>query len=70
MVDGSVELELKVDAAGNLQELKLVSEQPPFLGFGDTAFEDLKKATFIPAFRDGKPVACDVKIPIYYKGSL
>src|SRR5256885_16780604 len=40
MVDGSVELELKVDAAGNLQELKLVSEQPPFLGFGDTAFED------------------------------
>jgi len=70
MVDGSVELELKVDAAGNLQDLKLLSEQPPFLGFGDAAFEDLKKAKFIPAFRNGKPVACEVKIPIYYKSSL
>jgi Gram-negative bacterial TonB protein C-terminal len=70
MVDGSAELELKVDATGTLQDLKLLTEQPPFLGFGDNAFEDLSKAKFIPAFRDGKPVACDVKIPIYYKGSL
>src|SRR6266480_5592213 len=32
-VDGSAELALKVDATGNLQDLKLLSEQPPFLGF-------------------------------------
>ena len=70
MVNGSAELALKVDATGNLQDLKLLSEQPPFLGFGAAAFEDMSKAKFIPAFRDGKPVACDVKIPIYYKGSL
>src|ERR1700719_2547407 len=66
-VDGSAELELKVDAAGTLRDLKLLSEQPPFLGLGDAAFEDMSKARFIPAFRDGKPVECDVKIPIYYK---
>jgi hypothetical protein len=66
-VDGSAELQLKVDATGNLQDLKLVSEQPPFLGFGDAAFEDMSKAKLIPAFRDGKPVACDVKLPVYYK---
>lgn len=66
-VDGSAELALKVDTTGNLQDLKLLSEQPPFLGFGDAAFEDMSKAKFIPAFRDGKPVACDVKIPVYYK---
>src|SRR5438067_10607345 len=66
-VDGSVELELQVDATGALRDLKLLSEQPPFLGFGDAAFEDMSKAKFIPAFRDGKPVDCDVKIPIYYK---
>jgi TonB family protein len=66
-VDGSAELALKVDATGNLRDLKLLSEQPPFLGFGDAAFEDMSKAKFIPAFRDGKPVACEVKIPIYYK---
>jgi len=68
-VDGSAELELKVDVAGNLQDLKLLSEEPPFLGLGDAAFQDFKKAKFIPAFRNGKPVACDVKLPIYYKAN-
>lgn len=67
-VDGAAELQLKVDAAGRLQDLKLLSEQPEFLGFGDAAFDDMSKARFIPAFRDGKPVACEVKIPVYYKG--
>jgi TonB family protein len=66
-VDGSVELALKVDATGNLQDLELLSERPPFLGFGDAAFGDMRKAKFIPAFRDGKPVACEVNIPVYYK---
>src|SRR5256714_12415911 len=45
-VDGSAELEIKVDATGALQDLKLVSEQPPFLGFGETAFGDFAKARF------------------------
>lgn len=66
-VDGAAELGLKVDEKGNLRELNLISEEPPFLGFGDTAFDDMSKAKFIPAFRDGKPVACEVKIPVYYK---
>ena len=66
-VDGSAELALQVDATGNLQDLRLLSEQPPFLGFGDAAFEDMLKAKFIPAFRGGKPVACSVNIPVYYK---
>jgi TonB family protein len=66
-VDGSAELALKVDATGTLRDLKLLSEQPPFLGFGDAAFEDMSKAKFVPAFRDGKPAACEVKVPIYYK---
>jgi TonB family protein len=66
-VDGSAELQLKVDESGVLRDLKLLSEQPPFLGFGDAAFEDMSKAKFIPAFRDGKPVACEVTIPLYYK---
>lgn len=65
-VDGSAEVEIKVDANGNLKDMSLVSEQPPFLGFGETAFSDLAKAKFIPAFRDGKPVDCDVKLPIYF----
>ena len=66
-VDGSAELQLKVDATGSLRDLKLLSEQPPFLGFGDAAFNDMSRARFIPAFRNGKPVECEVKIPVYYK---
>ncbi len=66
-VDGAAELEVKVDATGSLQDLQVLSERPPFLGFGDAAFADLSKAKFIPAFRDGKPVASNVKIPVYYK---
>jgi TonB family protein len=66
-IDGAAELQLKVDATGNLEDLKVLSEEPPFLGFGEAAFYDLAKAKFIPAFRDGKPVACDVTIPVYYK---
>ncbi len=65
-VDGSAELQVRVDAAGNLLELTLLAEEPPFLGIGDAAFDDMSKAKFIPAFRDGKPVACNVKIPVYF----
>ena len=65
-VDGSAELEAKIDERGNLRELTLLSEQPPFLGLGDAAFDDLSKAKFIPAFREGKPAACTVKIPVYF----
>jgi Gram-negative bacterial TonB protein C-terminal len=70
MVNGSAELEARIDAVGNLRELTLLSEEPPFLGFGDAAFDGLSKAKFIPAFRDGKPVACTVKLPVYFNGSL
>lgn len=66
LVDGSAELQVKVDEKGNLLDLSVVSEQPPFLGFGEAAFTDLSKAKFIPAFRDGKPVACEVKLPVYF----
>jgi TonB family protein len=66
-IDGSAELELKIDATGRLQDMQILSEQPPFLGLGAAAFTDFSKARFIPAFRDGKPVACDVKIPVYFK---
>ena len=66
-VDAFTELEAKVDATGNLEQLKLLGEKPPFLGFGKAAFADIKRAKFIPAFRNGKPVAALVKIPVYYK---
>lgn len=66
-VDGVAELQLKIDATGNLENITLRQEKPPFSGFGEAARADFKKAKFIPAFRDGKPGACEVTLPVYYK---
>ena len=68
-VDGKAELKMKIDAIGNLQEINVVSEEPPLLGFGDAALKDFKDAKFIPAFRDGKPVECEVTLPVFYKAA-
>jgi TonB family protein len=68
-VDGMVELKVKIDATGNLQEINVVSEKPPLLGFGDAALKDFRDAKFIPAFRDGKPVECEVTLPVFYKAA-
>jgi len=66
---GVVELALDVDAAGNLKNIQVVTEEPPYLGFGQAALSDFNGAKFIPAFRNGKPVDSKVKAPIYYKPS-
>jgi len=68
-VTGVVELAFKVDAKGDLTNAQVLSEEPPLLGFGDAALTDFSGAKFIPAFRNGKPVECNVKIPLYYKPS-
>ena len=68
-VTGVVELALSVDAKGNLTNLQVLSEEPPLLGFGNAALTDFGEAKFIPAFRAGKPVESNVKIPVYYKPS-
>ena len=67
VVDGVVQLKLKIDAVGNLQDMKVLAEEPPFLGFADAARSDFRSARFIPAFRDGEPVACEVTLPVFYK---
>ena len=69
VVDGVVQLKLKIDVTGNLQDMKVLSEEPPLLGFAGAALADFRNARFIPAFRDGKPVACDVTLPVFYKAA-
>ena len=66
-ISGLVELAMKVDADGNLKELRVVSEEPPLVGFRRAAAEDFRVAKFIPAFRDGKPVECSITLPVYYE---
>jgi hypothetical protein len=64
---GVAELALNVDAAGNLKSMRVVSEEPPLLGFGEATMSDFNGAKFIPAFRNGQPVESNVKIPVYFK---
>jgi hypothetical protein len=64
---GIVELAMTVDATGALKELKVVSEYPPLMGFRRAAAEDFRVASFIPAFRDGKPAECSITLPVYYE---
>lgn len=66
IVKGSAVVKLKVDEYGNLKDIKLEEEEPPFLGFGDSAVADLRFAKFVPAFRNGKPTACEVSLPVFY----
>jgi hypothetical protein len=66
-IPGLVELGMKIDADGNLKELRVVSEDPPLVGFRRAAAEDFRVARFIPAFRDGKPVECSITLPVYYE---
>lgn len=66
-VSGLVELAVKIDADGNLKEMKMVSEYPPLAGFGERAGDDFRGAKFVPAFRDGKPVECSITLPVYYE---
>ena len=66
-LSGIAELALKIDADGNLKDLRVASEHPPLAGFGRAAAEDFRVARFIPAFRDGKPVECNVTLPVYYE---
>src|SRR5438128_6812123 len=64
---GVVEVEVEVDATGNLKNLQVVSEEPPFLNLGEAALSDFNGAKFIPAFRNGKPVDSKVTLHVYYK---
>jgi hypothetical protein len=64
---GAVELEVEVDATGNLKNMQVVSEDPPFLNLGEAALSDFNGAKFIPAFRNGKPVDSKVTLHVYYK---
>lgn len=66
-VSGLVELAMKVDAEGNLKDLQVVLEDPPLIGFRRAAAEDFRVASFIPAFRAGRPTECSITLPVYYE---
>jgi hypothetical protein len=65
-VSAVVDLGVKVDATGKLLETRVAKEDPPLLGFGQAAVDDIGVAKFIPAFRDGDPADCETIMAIFY----
>lgn len=67
-VAGTAAITLDIDATGKVQSAKISYEYPPNLEFGVTAAGPLREANFIPAFRNGKPVACRYTMAIIFSG--
>lgn len=66
-IEGVVDVQLDVDAKGQLVHLGIVAEDPPLLGFGQAVAEDFDGAKFIPAFRDGDAVESRSIMSVCYK---
>ena len=62
-----VELKLHVDEKGSLVDFAVTGEDPPLLGFRQSAEEDFKEAKFIPAFRDGDVTDSTSFMSVCYK---
>lgn len=57
-----VDLSLSVDAAGKLTDVHVLKEDPPGKSFGENALKKMKVLTYLPAFRNGKPVASTTRV--------
>jgi hypothetical protein len=62
-----VELMLRVDANGKMLEFAVTGEDPPLLGYRQSAEADFEGAKFIPAFRDGDATESRSFMSLCYK---
>ncbi|MEP6777655.1 MAG: hypothetical protein ABI944_04315 [Chthoniobacterales bacterium] len=70
VMKGFVEVEIEITAAGKYSIAKVTTEEPPLIGFGEAALKDLYLAKFVPAFRNGKPVASKTTLHVFYKSDV
>ena len=62
--EGTVLLCLTIDERGRLVDVELL--EPAGSGFDEEAVQAIKKSTFSPATRNGKPVTCRAHLPIRF----
>jgi protein TonB len=63
--EGMVILKLTIDEKGNLSDVEVIKKAD--YGFTEAAVEAVKKSTFLPAKKDGKPIASRALLPIRFK---
>jgi TonB family protein len=66
---GVAAVTLDVDVNGKVQNAVVAYEHPPGKGFGVEAVDALRKAVFIPGFRNGKAVPCRFTYPVIFNGT-
>jgi len=63
--EGKVVLKLTIDENGNLKDVEVIDKAG--YGFTEAAVEAVKKSTFLPAKKDGKPIASRALLPIRFQ---
>jgi TonB-like protein len=63
---GAAEITLSTDASGHVKDVRLTREIPPGNKFGEVAMKIMKQRTFLPAFRNGKPVDSTIHFVQYF----
>ena len=63
--EGKVVLKLTIDENGNLKNVEVIDGAG--YGFTEAAVEAVKKSTFLPARKDGKPIASRALLPIRFR---
>ncbi len=64
-MEGKVVLKLTIDEKGVLREVEVIEKAG--YGFTEAAVEAVKKSTFLPAKKDGKPIASRALLPITFQ---
>jgi len=64
-MEGKVVLKLTIDEKGVLREIEVVEKAG--YGFTEAAVEAVKKSIFLPAKKDGKPIASKALLPITFQ---
>jgi TonB family protein len=65
-----VGVRMDIDINGKITGMKLEYESRKGMDFGGQAMMNLKDATFLPGFRNGKPVSCSFSMPVHFKGAV
>ena len=66
---GVAAVTVDVDANGKVQNTVLAYEHPAGKGFGTEVADALRKAVFIPGFRNGKAVPCRFTYSVVFNGT-
>ncbi len=62
--EGKVVLRLTIDNRGNLVDIEVIKKAD--YGFTEAAIEAVKRSTFLPAKKDGRPIASKAILPISF----